>query len=305
MEDERNDFELTKFEELIDSWVCIDGNYKRGDAILSKIDVLERTLERLRVQKRCLDNNLRFEDYLQGKIYVDSRKLHYHSPESTIYLGCGTQPVNLQPMLLMFLLIYHKEDCQVYDVIEKFINKVWDQLDTLDFKRTKTGVVRCFTNTRFAAHTLRDLGLLKFTRREAYKTWVLSLSGFLVASVLLKQCGMDFKRLDYTSASNTFLHPDIQEACNNIRTYDMFVEVLASVCEPNTQVFFTFEKVLRQAYCLLQNYWKTIQDSNLSVRERKELGMQHIQRLEEMSDIDQFNSEFSKCINVERLISEL
>jgi len=66
MEEEHNNSELTNFEELIDSWVCIDGDCKRGDAILSKIDILERALESLRIQKRCLDNNLSFEDYIQG-----------------------------------------------------------------------------------------------------------------------------------------------------------------------------------------------------------------------------------------------
>jgi len=205
----------------------------------------------------------------------------------------------------MFLLIYHEESYRVHDIIKIFINKIWDQLTVLDFKRTKTGVIRCFTNTKFAAHALRDVGLLKFTVKEAYRTWVLSLSGFLATVVLLKQTAMDFKQLDCSAAFGTFLHPDIQKACDSIQTYDMFVEVLASVCEPNTQVFFTFDSVLRQAQSLLQTYWKTIQVPNLSVKECKEIGMQYIQRLEEMPEIDKFNSEFSKCVNVERLISEL
>ena len=193
----------------------------------------------------------------------------------------------------------------MYDIIRMFIDKIWDQLSILDFKRTETGVIRCFTNTRFASHVLRDFGLLKFTRKEAYRTWVLSLSGLLTASVLLNQTGMDFRQLEYKLEYGSLLHPDIQRACNNIRTYDMFVDVLAQICEPNTLVFRTFEDALRIAYSLLRSYWKTIQDTTLSAKERKEISMQHIIELEEMPEIEQFYSEFSKCVNVERLISEL
>lgn len=303
MPEQTNKFKPEGFVELLREFVRVDG--ESDSRIEPRIDVLERVLEHLRVHKHYLENRLGLEEFLQGDVFVDQGRLVYSPPQSLKPTGCGIHPVNLQPMLLVFLLIYHKESYRVYDIISKFIDKIWDQLSILDFKRTETGVIRCFTNTRFAARALRDFGLLKFTRKEAYKTWVLSLSGFLAASVLLREAGMDFRHADYEVACYSPVHPDIYNAYNNIRTYDMFVEELARLCEPNVEVFLTFEDVLHSAYSLLQDYWRVIQESSLSGKERKEISMQHIKQLEGLPEIDRFCSEFSRCVNVERLIGEL
>ena len=87
----------------------------------------------------------------------------------------------------MYLLYRHNnKEQKVYDIIENFIKLIWNQLKLLDFEKTKTGVMRCFTNTRFSANKLREYGMLKFTKHEAYKTWVLSFTGIMVASKFLK-----------------------------------------------------------------------------------------------------------------------
>ncbi len=303
MPEQTNRFEPEGFVELLREFVRVDG--ESDSRIEPRIDVLERVLECLRVKTHYLENGLRLEEFLQGNVFVDQGRLVYSPPQSMQPMDCGTGPVHLQPMLLMFLLIYHKESYRVYDIISKFIDKIWNQLSILDFKRTETGVIRCFTNTRFAANALRDFGLLKFTRKEAYRTWVLSLSGFLAASVLLRETGMDFRYGDCESARHSPLHPEIYRAYSNIRTYDKFVEELARLCEPNVEVFFTFEEVLRRAYLLLQDYWKVIQESSLSGKERKEIGIKHIKQLEGLPEIDRFCSEFSRCVDVERLLGEL
>jgi hypothetical protein len=220
-------------------------------------------------------------------------------------LGSGTPPIQLQPILLLFLLIYHKESYQIYDIISSFIDKIWNQLEFLDFKKTQTGVVRCFTNTRFAAHTLRDYGLLKFTQKEAYKTWVLSLPGFLVASKVLEECGGMWELPEVGKREHFDLHRTILTAWTDLRTYDAMVGRLAYICEPNTEVFTTFKGVLQHAYSLLGSYWQAIQDERKSSKERKQISMEHINRLDAMTGTEQFYSEFSKCVNVERLLRDL
>jgi len=294
-----------ELKQLIDVWVSIEDNPSDRDNYQDKLDILQRALESLRIECRCIENKLPLETFIQGHARKEQNTLCYRFPAKLGPLGSVTPPIQLQPMLLTFLLLYHREAYAVYDIIEKFIDLIWDQLNILDFKRTKTGVIRCFTNTRFAAHTMRDAGLLRFTQREAYKTWVLSLSGFLVASVLLKWSKTDLEQYDYFFTQGSFLHPEIWEALNSIKTYDRFVDVLAQVCEPNTEFFSTFEHVLRQAYSLLENYWRIVQNPRLSMKERKEISMEHLKRLEETSEIEEFYSEFSKCVNIERLLGDL
>ncbi|HUT30842.1 MAG TPA: hypothetical protein VMX13_13705 [Sedimentisphaerales bacterium] len=305
MRDEPADLNFKELKELIESWVCTEGDAVDRESFQDKLDILERTLACLRIEFKCLENKLPLETFIQGCARKEQNLLSYCFPEKPASLGSGTPPIQLQPMLLTFLLLHHREAYTVYDIIEVFIDQIWDQLHILDFKRTKTGVIRCFTNTRFAAHTLRDAGLLRFTRKEAYRTWVLSLSGFLVASLLVKWSRMDFAQFSYLVYYAPLLHPAIWEACNSVKTYDMFVKVLAQICEPNTEVFSTFDEVLRQAYVLLEKYWRIVQNPSLSVKERKEISMEHVKRLEETPDIQKFYSEFSKCVNVERLLRDV
>jgi hypothetical protein len=201
------DINFEHIKQLIDLWVEIDGDPPGRDNLQDKLDILERALESLRIDCRWLENKLPLEIFIQGHTHKEQNTLSYWFPSKHASLGSGTPPIQLQPMLLLFLIIYHKESYQIYDIISNFINKIWDQLEFLDFKKTKTGVVRCFTNTRFAAHTLRDYGFLKFTRNEAYKTWTLSLPGFLVASkVLYKFKGM-WELPEFEKWESFDLHP--------------------------------------------------------------------------------------------------
>ncbi|MFC1792657.1 hypothetical protein ACFL3Q_03620 [Planctomycetota bacterium] len=297
--------ELEKAQALIDELVQVDYGGKRDSIIDLKLDLLERTIELLRIKKRYLKNDLKFEDYIQSNIFCGSDSIHFALPERSDNLGSGTAPIRLQPKLLLFLLIYHREEFRVLDIIEKFIGKIWDYLGTVDFKKTETGVFRCFTNTRFAAKTLREYGLLKFTRKEAFKTWVLSLPGFLVASVVLEKYKDDWQIPTFRRAYNLNLHEDILDAKDRVRTYDDYVKRLAVICEPNTEIFGTFEGVLQEAYSLLNNYWRILENQNKTIVERQKESLKLVQKIEGLPTIEQFYSELSKCINLERLLGEI
>src|SRR5205823_5429 len=117
------------------------------------------------------------------------------------------------------------------------------QLTPIDFKKTKTGVTRCFTNTRFAANALRDYGLLKFTRREAFKTWELSLAGFLVAADVLKKRAEQKNPWHVplnSKEANFDLSQEIRVASKGCQTFDDLVARLASICKPDAEIFKTF-----------------------------------------------------------------
>jgi hypothetical protein len=150
---------------------------------------------------------------------------------------------------------------------------------------------------------LRDYGLLKFTKKEAYKTWILSLPGFLVASKVLENG--NWKIAEDEKEYDSDLHPEIHTAFVNLHTYDDFVSRLTYVCMPNIEMFSTFEEVLRKAHALLNNYWRAIKDPSLNQKERKEESLKRIEQIENLPQIEKFYKEFSTCLNIEKLIKDV
>lgn len=297
--------EFENVEKLINQMVQIDFADNRGIDLLFKLDVLDRTIELLRIRNKNLKNNLPIEDYVQGNLFVDSDSLRFSMPERYYDIGTGIHPIQLQPKLLLFLLLFHKEEYRVLDIIKHFINKLWDEFDPIDFKKTETGVFRCFTNTRFAAKTLRAYGLLKFTQKEAYKTWVLSLPGFLVASVVLDKHSKHWGIPQYSKIPKYDLHEDIWKAWDNMNTYDDYLQRLTAICKPNADIFKTFKPVLEKAYMLLEKYWKLLCNQEMTINERHEASIELLGRVEELPSIEQFYVELSKSLNLDRFLKEL
>ena len=268
--------------------------YKDAEDIQLKIDLLERGLEVLRFKHKCLENKIPFEDFISGTVCLKNGRLNFTAPDKKVEIKSGTSAGRLQPKLMLFLLLNHGQYYKIYDIIEKFVDKVWDELSIEDFKKTQTGVTRCFTNTRFAATTLREYGFLKYTDTEAYKTWTLSLPGLLVASKVLEE--KNWKIPEYNKAQNYDLHPDISQAWLKLQTYDDFVDRLRSVCKPNVEVFGTFKGVLKKAHTILSDYWYVLEDNSLSQKDRKKESMKRLKQLDKQPNIDKFYEEFSKCM---------
>jgi len=242
--DKANLNELSKnFSNFINRMVDVkDGDsqqdlFEEENALRLKIDILERAIEILRIEKKYIENKLPMEEFIQGSIQIIESKINYFAPNKSKIMGSGTKPIELQPKLLLYLFYRHNHGYEnVYDIINNYINIIWDHLDVLDFKKTRTGVHRCFTNTRFAAKTLREYGLLRFTQKEAYKTWTLSLPGILVASKVMETQTWDLPPV-IQGEYHFDLHPDIRNAFDELQTYDKFVQRLASVCKPDTNAY--------------------------------------------------------------------
>src|ERR1043166_4286303 len=154
-------------EALIDRLV-VTQNFDGKPPLDVKVALLSRVLEQLTHERQIPDDVVEFETYTQSTVFADSGQLFITAPELQQHLGSGTAPIQLQSPLLLFLLLHHRDRFRILDIITHFISKLRPHLSYLDFKKTKTGVTRCFTNTRFAARVLRAYGLLKFTQREAY-----------------------------------------------------------------------------------------------------------------------------------------
>ncbi len=275
--------------------------FDESNGLKEKIDLIDRTLEMLRIETRHMENRLKFEDFIQGSARIVGNTLHYTEPEKRINMGSGTAPLRLQSKLLLFLLYRHNQrGLKVYDIIDGFIKAIWDSLDILDFKKTKTGVTRCFTNTRFAANTLRAYGLLEFTKREAYKTWVLSLPGCLVASKLMESPSWNVPYID--KKWDFDLHPDIRIAFQELKSYDFFVQRMASICTANAQVFNEEKEGAKRAYTLLRRYSKILHDDSLAKQERKKHCSGLLKRVEQEPEIRRFYEEFLRCLKAGDLL---
>jgi hypothetical protein len=115
-----------------------------GYEVALKIDIIERLLELLRREQKHFENRVSFERFIQGSICVDADCLHYYFPVKTQLMHSGTPPIRLQTKLLLFLLLHHRSAYRIFDIIDTFIRTIWEQLEPLDFKKTRTGVTRCF-----------------------------------------------------------------------------------------------------------------------------------------------------------------
>jgi len=290
------------FEGLIDRLVILESFPEQG-TLNRKIELLCLALEELKFTRGGKPDEVSFEEYVQSDVRISGNKLLISAPSEIGNIGSGTSPIQLQAPLLLFLLLHHKERYQVLDIIQLFIEQLRGQLKFLDFKKTKTGVTRCFTNTRFAAHVLRDYGLLKFTHREAFKTWELSLAGFLVAADVLQKRSHELSpwRLHVLQKDANFdLLPEIRFACKEIQTYPAFVNRLASICKPDAELFKTFQPALKEAFALLGGYWAILSDRTLSQKERREASLERIRRLDALGE--GFFQELSRCIQINDLL---
>ena len=273
-----------------------------GISIDLKIDILERVLEILRIHHKYLDTKLTMETFIQGRVDIHDDGLHFTLPAINWPSGSGTAPIRLQPKLLVFLLFRNNHGfMKVYDIIDNFIKIIWDQLEVLDFKKTQTGVTRCFTNTRFAANTLRDYGLLKFTKKEAYKTWILSLPGIFVASKVVEQKNWLIPPIPKPYITD--LHPNIRDAFDDLKTVGDFVKRLATVCRPDTKAFTEYAKGTTASYRGLEEYWKVLNDEKKSKEERKKTSTDILRDLESDKDVIAFHNELARCIKVGDLLT--
>jgi hypothetical protein len=271
--------------------------YKQSNGLFLRIDLLERMLELLRIRNKYLENRLPIELFIQGNVEFRDGGLHFIAPQKTELYRSGTPPIQLQPKLLLFLFFQNfGGEMKVYDVIDNFIMLIWDELDPLDFKKTRTGVTRCFTNTRFAANTLRAYGLLKFTKREAYKTWVLSLPGLLVTSAFAAKG--NWKPLPVDKGYSFELHPDIRDIFTGLEDYRKFVNTLSSICRPETKAFNEFKQGSQRAYTLLIDYWAVMWDPKLKKQERRKNSLAYLKRIEQDSEVRNFYEELRRCVKV-------
>ena len=275
------------------------------DSPEAKIDVLERTLELLRIERRHLENDISMEEFVQGETTIKNGILQYYETSQYRSPCSGTPPIRFQPGLLVFLLMNYRNRQNVYDIIDSFISMVWVHLGPLDFKKTRTGVIRCFTNTRFAALTLRNYGLLKFTKSEAFKTWSLSLIGMIVAAKVIEKGVWALPPVSGDKKWSSELHPDIHTAFKELAEFEVFTKRLADMCRPEVgSLDNKFKNEIGSAFKTLCEFKNVIDNTKTSKDERKIKAGKLLKTLDENEEIKKLFSEVILCLKTGDLLAQ-
>lgn len=302
MEQKEREQRLADFEGLVDRLI-LAGDLPEGLTPVQKIDLLSRLVEQWRYERFKLENKMPMEAALNMEWLIHEDRVFVRQSDVQYNHGTGTKPLQLQRRLLEHLLVDHGQTRSILALIDSFISRIHKELGPVDFKRTDTGVIRCYTNTRFAANKLRDAGLLKFTQREAYKIWMLTLPGFLVAAKALQE---PLPPINGTVKFNVFgLDEFIHECRSTVKAYPDFVRTLSSICAPDKDIFTTFEPVLNKCHAHLQGYWRTLDRFDLKSEEITTLSTDLIRRIDQTEGYGKFIEEFSASIQLDRLIKEV
>lgn len=96
--------------------------------------------------------------------------------------------------LLMYLFKHHHEIKPALGTALRFMKDSADYLRPGDFGKTRTGVQRFLTNTRFAVMTLRNLGLIRSGSHKYNKNWELTIFGILLSGNMLIDGYGEFQR---------------------------------------------------------------------------------------------------------------
>lgn len=295
---------LTPLESLIDGFVRLEG-FPPGIELHQKIDVLGYVLEKLKFECLHYGEEVAFEEFDQCEVFADTERIVVAAPEKYRKPTCGIAPLRLQSPLLIFLLLHHRARFQVLEIITLFIGEIRGSLTFLDFKKTQTGVTRCFTNTRFAATKLRDFGLLKFTRREAFKTWELSLPGLLVAAQLYQDrqtAGATWSIPAADMVETIGLHCEVHHALNGLDTLDGFIARLRFLCDDEATVFETFAPMLAEAHKLFLKHRALLDNAFITKRERHTATAKCMAQLENLPFIDAFYDELATSLRIDELL---
>lgn len=268
-----NDFK-EKFEKFINSSILLDLKVTDDikDTTANRMRILEKLIDLYRFHSADPETKISLNDVLSLDIdFIENGKIRIIGKKSQSGDKGFLRPHDLELPLLLFLLVY-EEGGDVYSVITNFIDEIKPILKPLDFEKAKIGAPRCFTNTRFAAQTLRDYGLLKFTKEEAFRTWKLSFLGIAVASLIYHPDWLsDFKRTDYALYGHEYskLPRTISTAINLICNRDEFVNRIRDVIRSSRVNTPFTPQALRDLHGLIGRYEDAVQNDYKSIVKNK------------------------------------
>ena len=279
-----------KFErELDELGLIIDGLFPGLENLPTdkKAEILEHLLWLFRVSRKKTSNTVSYEEVVESKFLVVDEQINISLPVETI-IDAGFRPIQYQPALLWHLLLNgHKEEA-VLDTIRGFIYRHYSSLQLADFKKTDTGVIRCFTNTRFAANTLREHGFLRYGWGDAFKHWKLTFPGLMAAGHFYLHPPKNIPSIYNWHG----LYPDFHGVIKRFMDYENCIDILSKLFNKSEGSFSSYEPMLR-AFC---NNARIYHDELSDVATKKDgrvVTRKWVQYIDSISDKLGFADEFA------------
>lgn len=237
---------LDAVERTIHTWVRLPGEPGNPtEDLVVKIDILERILEIARLRSGRVVNRTRMVDLIGSGWNVDPAEgIVTRDASAPVKLADVPWPApnervpsELQTPLLLYLLRQYKRPEPIHKTIEEFVVFVRQYLTPFDVESTVTGVPRVMTNTRLAANTLRDWGLLQNARPVRYKSWELTHLGLLAGAALTRTATPDLqpKRCLRMTHTNHLAEP-IMEAVRSLTRIENLLPTLEIISNENADV---------------------------------------------------------------------
>ncbi|MFH1622821.1 MAG: hypothetical protein ABIA97_06885 [Candidatus Omnitrophota bacterium] len=299
------------------NWInsVILSEIKEENTFGAKLDTMERVIELARFYAEKETNDIPYDDFVKNKsTFFDNLKIYIRKSDNSQKIKSYKKPDELETPLLAFLLVHNVQNEDIYIIIKKFINEIRADLSPLDFEKGRAGAIRCFTNTRFAAKLLRDIGLLKFTQKEAFKTWELSFLGILVSAFIYSRNWREVtKQIRYNSfilfpdrdmihkliyprhKANYWIYRTIYEFSDEKK----FTQRLNWACQNCFNIKFElFKNSIAKIYSLIKKY-SELSKFEERQNKRSELLNNISNELEKIPEIEKFMSVFKNKYEME------
>ncbi|MCF8239740.1 MAG: hypothetical protein K9J16_00030 [Melioribacteraceae bacterium] len=160
--------------------------------------------------------------------------------------------------LLIYLFVNHNIRKPALETSLNFMFQSKDHLRPGDFAKTKTGVQRFITNTRFASLELRNLGLLRSDKKHFFKYWSLSPFGILVAAQLYtdfrNHYNLDYFRDQNWAVASIISRNILLSYTSKVSSKEIISQLFSAILEDEvisehfdlaSEKFFVFEKVIK------------------------------------------------------------
>jgi hypothetical protein len=275
-------------ERLVQQLVALECDTLAAGGLATRLDVLERLVELLRLRSGRLENSLSMDELLQRNVEVwvneqtGAMRVSVGLPRTMRIAGATDyrRHPDLHVALLLFLLHAGRPDSRIGEDLNQFILAVQKGLSPSDLETTKTGVLRIATTTRDAARALRQHGLLRDVDETRGRTWALSLLGMLAASELTKQ--HDALNLPpsigqgdghHQPGARKRLAADVEAVVRSFAHPDSVRSALSLLVDPDKNVFTSFDVVAQTLanYCSgLEQRWRAM-DERRKVQSERDL----------------------------------
>ena len=242
-------------------------------SLQDKLNLLERVVELLRLRTGDVENEVSVDGMMKRFESADPalRTLRFGPKEPRLGRPNAIlwfHPYALQLPLMLHLVGNWERKQRIHDLVRDFVKGMREHLNPGDVERTKTGVTRIVTNTRFAARAFRLSALLQVSDDVAYKAWELTHLGLLVGARLAADARSgQVQVLGYPRivASQTWLHEELARIVSSWRDPSILSRDVWRIAAPNQDVL----GALRHLVGLATRYYFAVRDQQAASPEER------------------------------------